>query len=239
GRRQVLVGRMAAEQMGLDVGDTLRMMNSNFRVVGIYETGTAFEDAGVVIGLREAQILTGKPRQVQFYLISLHDPGQAEAVRDRLAATFPDVDFALTSELDEAMSDFRVLQEMADQISFLAVFIGGVGMLNTMLMSVLERTREIGVLRSLGWRRQQVVEMILKESLVLGILGGVCGIPLGLGLGKLIGLTGILGGAMEPLYSFQSFVQAIVVAAVAGVVGGLYPAWRATRMRPVEALRYE
>ncbi|MDY6875102.1 MAG: ABC transporter permease [Chloroflexota bacterium] len=239
GRRQVLVGRMAAEQMGLDVGDTLRMMNSNFRVVGIYETGTAFEDAGVVIGLREAQTLTGKPRQVQFYLISLHDPGQAKAVRDRLATTFPDIDFALTSELDEAMSDFRVLQEMADQISFLAIFIGGVGMLNTMLMSVLERTREIGVLRSLGWRQRQVVEMILKESLVLGLLGGVCGIPLGLGLGKLIGLTGIWGGAMEPLYSFQSFAQAIVVAAVAGVVGGIYPAWRATRMRPVEALRYE
>jgi ABC-type antimicrobial peptide transport system permease subunit len=239
GRRQVIAGRMAAEKMGLDVGDTLRMLDTNFRVVGIYETGQAFEDAGVVIGLREAQTLTGKPRQVQFYLISLRDPGQAEAVRDKLAAAFPEIDFSLTSELDEAMSDFRVLQDAADQISFLAVFIGTVGMLNTMLMSVLERTREIGVLRSLGWRRRRVLRMILKESLVLGVLGGVCAIPLGLGLGGLIGSAGIWGGAIEPAYTPQLFAQAIVVAMVAGVVGGLYPAWRATRLRPVEALRYE
>ncbi|MBL7064699.1 MAG: ABC transporter permease [Anaerolineae bacterium] len=238
-RRQVIVGRMAAEKMGSEVGDTLRLMNSNFRVVGIYETGQAFEDAGVIIGLREAQMLTGKPRQVQFYLISLRDPEQAEAVKEDLAATFPEIDFALTSELSEAMSDFRVLQDMVDQISFLAVFIGAVGMLNTMLMSVLERTREIGVLRSLGWRRRQVLGMILKESLVLGMVGGVCGIPLGLGMGGLIGLTGVWGGAIESAYTPQIFVQAIVVAMIAGVLGGLYPAWRATRMRPVEALRYE
>ena len=79
----------------------------------------------------------------------------------------------------------------------------------------------------------------MNESLVLGIVGGICGIPLGLGLGGLIGSTGVWGGALEPAYTSQMFVQAVVVAAVAGVVGGLYPAWRATRMRPVEALRYE
>jgi len=239
GRREIIIGRLAADKMGLQVGDTFRLLESNFRVAGIYETGLAFEDAGVVIGLREAQSITGKPRQVQFYLISLRDPGQAEQVRARLEATFPDIDFSLTSELGESTSDFRVIQEMADQISFLAVFIGALGMLNTMLMSVLERTREIGVLRSLGWRQRQVLGMILKESLVLGVVGGVCGIPLGLGLGSLIGLAGIWGGAIEPSYSPPLFAQAIVVAAVAGLLGGLYPAWRATRMRPVEALRYE
>jgi ABC-type antimicrobial peptide transport system permease subunit len=239
GRRQMIVGRLAAEQMELEAGDTFRMLDSNFRVVGIFETGQAFEDAGVVIGLREAQALTGKPRQVQFYMVSLRDPERAGAVRNELAATFPELEFSLTSELDEAMSDFRVLKDMANQVSFVAVFIGAVGMLNTMLMSVLERTREIGVLRSLGWRRRQVLGMILNESLVLGIVGGVCGVPLGLGLGELIGATGVWGGAIEPAYTTRMFVQAVVVAVVAGVVGGIYPAWRATRMRPVEALRYE
>jgi len=238
-RRQVIVGRMAADKMGLEVGDILRMLDTNFRVVGIYETGQAFEDAGVVIGLQEAQALTGKPHQVQFYLISLRDPGQAEVVRDKLAATFPEIDFSLTSELDEAMSDLQVVQEMVDQISLLAVFIGAVGMLNTMLMSVLERTREIGVLRSLGWRRRRVLGMILQESLVLGVVGGVCGIFLGLGLGELVGSAGVWGGAIKPAYTPQLFAQAIVVAAVLGTLGGLYPAWRATRLRPVEALRYE
>jgi ABC-type antimicrobial peptide transport system permease subunit len=76
---------------------------------------------------------------------------------------------------------------MIAQISFLAVFIGALGMLNTMLMTVMERTREIGVLRSLGWRQRQVLAMILKEALVLGMLGGLLGIPLGLALGNLLG----------------------------------------------------
>jgi ABC-type antimicrobial peptide transport system permease subunit len=239
GRRQVIVGRAVAEQAEIEVGDTLRMMDSNFRVVGIYETGKAFDDAGVVIGLREAQAVTGKARQVQFYLISLRDPDRVEAVRADLEEAFPEIDFSLTSELAENTSDFRVMQDLTSQLSFIAVFIGAVGMLNTMLMSVLERTREIGVLRSLGWKGRQVVGMIVKESLVLGLLGGLVGIPLGMGLGGLIGLAGLWGGAMEPAYSPEMFAQAIVMAAVAGVIGGIYPAWRATRMRPVEALRYE
>lgn len=239
GRRQIIVGRMAADKMGAEVGETLRLLDSNFRIVGIYETGQAFEDAGVVIGLREVQSITGKSRQVQFYLVSLRDPGQVETVQAELKAAFPDIDFSLTSELAENTSDFRVMQDMADGISFIAVFIGAVGMLNTMLMSVLERTREIGVLRSLGWRRRHVLGMIVKESLLLGVLGGLCGIPLGVGLGVLIGTGGIWGGALEPVYSAQIFVQALVVALLAGGAGGFYPAWRATRMRPVEALRYE
>jgi len=238
-RRQVIVGQRAAEQMGLEVGDTLRLLESNFRVVGIYETGQAFEEIGIVIGLREAQAIIGKPRQAQFYAIHLRDPEQAQAMQDELRATFPDIDFALTSELAESMSDFRVLEEMVEQISFLAVLVGAVGMLNTMLMSVLERTREIGVLRALGWRRRQVMGMVLRESLVLGAVGGLCGIILGLGLGGLLALVPGYLGALKPLYTPQLFVQAIIVALVAGVAGGLYPAWRATRMRPVEALRYE
>jgi ABC-type antimicrobial peptide transport system permease subunit len=239
GRRQVIVGRMAAEEIGVEVGDTFRLLDSNFRVVGIYETGQAFEDAGVVIGLREAQSITGKLRQVQFYLISLRDPGQVDRVKSELEAAFPEIEFSETSELAENTSDFRVMRDMADQLSFVAVFIGVVGMLNTMLMSVLERTREIGVLRSLGWRRRQVLGMILKESLLLGAIGGGCGIPLGIGLGGLVGSAGIWGGAIRPTYSAPILVQALVVAVIAGGVGGLYPAWRATHMRPVEALRYE
>jgi putative ABC transport system permease protein len=128
---------------------------------------------------------------------------------------------------------------MASQVSLLAIFIGGVGMLNTMLMSVLERTREIGVLRALGWRRRQVLGMILQESLVLGAVGGVVGILLGLGLGKLVSLAEGMWGSIELVYTPQMLVQAIIVALIAGIAGGLYPAWRATRMRPIEALRYE
>jgi putative ABC transport system permease protein len=108
-----------------------------------------------------------------------------------------------------------------------------------MLMSVLERTREIGVLRSLGWRRRQILAMILRESLILGILGGLVGILLGLGMGQLVGLLPGLYGGMSMDYEPLLFAQALIIALLAGAVGGLYPAWRATCLRPVEALRYE
>jgi ABC-type lipoprotein release transport system permease subunit len=238
-RHQVIIGKRAAEQMGVTVGDTLRLMNSSFRIVGIFETGVSFEEIGAVIGLREVQTLVGKPHQVQFYGVKLRDPAQAEAMRDELQAAFPDVDFSLTAEAIESVSDMRVLREMVAQISFLAVFIGGVGMLNTMLMSVLERTREVGVLRALGWRRAHVLGMILQESLLLGVVGGVGGILMGLGLGSLLRLVPGTYGSIDLIYTPQLFVQAVVVALIAGALGGLYPAWRATRMRPVEALRYE
>ncbi len=236
---QVIVGRQAAEAMGLEVGDTLRLLESTFRVAGIYETGVGYEESGVVIGLREAQALAGKPHQVGWYLFKLRDPERVEPVQDYLDAHFPEIDVSLTSELVEIMPDMRTMEEMIGQISFLAMFIGAVGMLNTMLMSVLERTREIGVLRALGWRRGRVLGMILQEALALGAVGGACGIILGLGLAW--GITQIpgIGGMLDPLYSPELFAQALAVALVTGVIGGLYPAWRAARMRPVEALRYE
>jgi ABC-type antimicrobial peptide transport system permease subunit len=238
-RHQAIIGKKASEQMGLQVGDTLRLLRSRFRVVGIYETGISYEEIGAVIGLREIQALTGKLRQVMYYQIKLRDPGQAEAVMADLSAEYPEIDFSLAAEAVQSMSDFAVMEQMVSQISFLAILIGGLGMLNTMLMSVLERTREIGVRRALGWRRRSVLGMVLRESLVLGLLGGALGILIGIALGRLVSMLPGLYGGMAPLYSLKIFVQALIVAAVAGTIGGLYPAWRATRMRPVEALRYE
>jgi putative ABC transport system permease protein len=81
--------------------------------------------------------------------------------------------------------------------------------------------------------------MILRESLALGVVGGVCGILLGVRIGKLVELAPGVWGALEPFYTPQLFVQAVVIGMLAGMVGGLYPAWRATRLKPVEALRYE
>ncbi len=137
----------------------------------------------MVIGLREAQAVTGRPHQVMYDAIKLRDPGQARTVKQQLKSAFPELDISLTSEIAESMSDFQVMEELMTQVSALARFIGGLGMLNTMLMSVLERTREIGVLRALGWRKRRVLGMILQEFLVLGAVGGICGILLGLGLG--------------------------------------------------------
>jgi ABC-type antimicrobial peptide transport system permease subunit len=237
--RQMLVGRKTAESLGLEVGDMFRILESTFRIVGIYETGGSFEDSGAVITLRDAQRLAGRPHQVTMYGIKLRDPKQAEAVRQYLNAHFSEVEVSLSSEFGESLPDMERMAVMMDQLVFMAAFLGIVGMLNTMLMSVLERTREIGVLRALGWRRRQVVGMILREALVLSVVGGISGILLGMGLVWTLQFIPFIGGMLKPQYELAVFGQAMTIALVAGVLGGLYPAWRATRMRPVEALRYE
>ncbi|MGA9348860.1 MAG: ABC transporter permease [Anaerolineae bacterium] len=237
--KPLILGKRTAQSMDVQVGDTLRITGSAFRVVGIYETGSGLEDGAAVVPLQEAQTLALQPHRVSMLYVRLKDPGEADQSRTRIERRFPELTVATAAGFANQEQLFELLDAIGMAVAGLAVVIGGIGMANTLFMSVFERTREIGLLRSLGWRRRRVLGMILKESLVLGVVGGVCGIPLGLGLGGLIGSAGIWGGAIEPAYTPPLFVQAIVVAMVAGVVGGLYPAWRATRLRPVEALRYE
>lgn len=112
-------------------------------------------------------------------------------------------------------------------------------MMNTMVMSVFERTREIGTLRALGWRRRKILGLVLKESLVLSLLGVAVGAALALGLnGLLQGIPG-LGGWLEIVFSPQLIGQTLFIGVLLGMVGGLYPAWRASNLSPAEALRYE
>jgi len=112
--------------------------------------------------------------------------------------------------------------------------------MNTMMMSVYERTREIGVLRAVGWRRGMVLRQMVGEALLLTLTSGLAGLgaAVGLiGLIKSIPSLGIIGDVflITPLVVAQGLVLCLVL----GLVGGLYPAWRATRLSPVEALRYE
>ena len=236
GTRQALVGRMAADTMGLEVGDSVNVVGRRFRMAGIFETGVAFEDSGMVISLREAQVLFGRPRKLGFLGIKLRDPRQADTVLQEMEEHFPEISVAKTAEFADSLPDFRAMEAMIGAISFLAVLVGGIGMMNTVFMSVFERTREIGVLRALGWRKGRVLVMIMKESLVLSGAGGVAGILLGIGLGKMFPL---LLEYLEPSYSGELLVRALILALVLGVIAGVYPSWWASRLDPLEALRYE
>ena len=237
--RQILLGRRAADILGKGVGDTIWLNKAAFRVVGIFETGVAGEESGGVISLREAQRLLGKPRQVSMYAIELRDPGRVEAVRRYLREHFSEIDISMTAEFAENLPDMKTTQSSVGGITFLVALVGSVGMMNTVLMSVYERTREIGVLRALGWRRGRVLRMILKESLLLSGISGLVGIALGIGLGKALGLIASVAAFVQTTFTWQLFAQAMIASLVLGVLGGLYPAWWAAKLAPVEALRYE
>jgi len=125
-------------------------------------------------------------------------------------------------------------------ISILAIVIGGVGVINTMIMTVFERTREIGVLKAVGWRNSRILGMILGESIVLTLIAAVVGIVVGIvGVEVLLSFTPTFGELIKPVLTLDTLLRAFGVAFLVGVIGGLYPAYRASRLAPTEALRYE
>ena len=237
--REMLLGKIAAKNLKKQVGDTISISGNTFRIVGIYETGVGYEDGSGVISLDEAQKIFKKPNQVSFFFVKMRDPSQVDVVRQLTEARFPQVSVSKSTEFAEKTNDMRTFRSMADALSFLSILIGGVGIMNAMLMSVFERTREIGTLRALGWRRRRVVGMIIRESLVLSIISGLAGIIFGIGLGTLITYEPTMGAFLAGSYSMTLLAQAMGVALVLGAIGALYPAWRADNLSPIEALRYE
>ena len=238
--RQTVLGKPVAEALGLGVGDTLRVSDSAFRVVGIYETGTGYEETGGLFTMRDTQVMSGKPNQVNWYAIELHDPAKAQEMLDYLNKNFPEIDATITSEFTESLPDMESANAMLSGITVLMALVGAFGMTNTILMSVLERTRELGVLRAVGWSRRRILSMILKESLLLGALGGLSGILIGFLMARGLAAIPSIGEMIEAgQFSAALITKAMLIAIFLGALGGLYPAWRATRMQPIEALRYE
>ncbi len=240
GGKPLILGKTAADSLKKKVGDTIRLKEITFRVVGIYETGTALEDAACVISLRDAQALANAPGQIMFIGIRLHRPGEVDAFKARLAKMLPkDVEIAGTQVGGQMLEMLELLDIFAWAIAMVAALVGGVGMMNTMLMSVYERTREIGVLRAVGWSPWRVYRMILGESLLLSLLGGALGLALGAGMVWLVVNLGTMAALSRTRITPTLAVQALSTALVLGTVGGLYPAWRASRLMPVEALSYD
>ncbi len=130
-------------------------------------------------------------------------------------------------------------RSMVRVVSFLALVIGSLIVANTMWMSVNARTREIGILRAVGWSRRRIMAMILIESAGVGLIACALGCLLGVGLAELTTWMPMFRLFSSPVYDAVPFLTALAVAVVLSIGGGAAPAWRASRISPVEALRYE
>jgi ABC-type antimicrobial peptide transport system permease subunit len=239
GNRQILLGRLMADTLKREVGDVVELTGMRFRVVGIYESNVGWEQMGGVTTLRDAQNFMGRPRKVSMIGVKIDNPADAQAIVNRINDELPGVYAALAGEFAAEMPDIQTSNAMLDGISVMAIAAGGLTVLNTMMMAVFERTREIGVLRAVGWRRRAVLRMILRESVLLGLLGGVLGVVLSFGLTALMRTNASLGSWVDPVWAWDIFARAMLLSLLLGAAGGLYPAYRATRLQPIEALRYE
>jgi ABC-type antimicrobial peptide transport system permease subunit len=239
GPKQIVIGRRAAESLKKKAGDTVRLYGVPYAIVGIYETGQAMEESGGLVTLSDGQDIAQKPRKVSLFQIGLNRNADVDRVIQRIEALDKTLSATKASEYNASEQWTGMLQGYAWGIAAIAILIGGLGMMNAMVMSVMERTREIGTLRALGWSRGRVVRLIMGESVTLSLVGGCAGIVIGVGVTELAARAPGVGAFMEGVYSPGLFVQGLLTALCLGLVGGAYPAWRAANLQPVEALRYE
>lgn len=237
--KQIILGRRGADALKKRVGDTLRLFGVPFTIVGIYETGQGMEESGGVVTLEEAQSITQKQRQVSMFQVGVRPGTDIDPVIERIEKLDKEITVSKSSEYEGSKQWTGYLTGFAWGISAIAILIGGLGMMSAMVMSVLERTREIGTLRAMGWSRWMVLRTIQAEAIGLSLIGGVLGSGLGILLTWAAGQIPGVGAFIEGSFSASIFTQGIVTALLLGMVGGAYPAWTAANLLPVEALRYE
>jgi len=239
---EVIVGKTFAQDQNITVGNTINLYGKDFKITGTFETGSFITDAGIYMPLSTLQNLTSNDNKISAILVKVTDNANVTTVSQNIESTYPN---QLTTTTAEATAS-RINQGLGFidtaswAISLLAIFIGAVGVINTMIMSVYERTREIGVLKAVGWTDKRILAMILGESIVLTLIAFVVGTVIAVvGVEILLTYSPSVSGIIKPSFALDIFVRAFLVAFLVGVIGGLYPAYRASRLSPTEALRYE
>ena len=237
---QILVGRVAARALERSVGDQVMIGGRTMSVSGVYNTGMILFDGGVVLDLERLQEVASRRGQITAVHVKLSQGVTPEDGVEAIEQALPDlVAIAAAEEYSKVDQGLQILKATVSVVSLIALLVGGLVVLNTMWMSVFERTREIGILRALGWSRRKIVGMVLVESLLLGTLAAVIGSALGVALAEIATVARFTEQFVDPVYRVGTFTRAAIVALGIGAVGGLIPSWRAATFSPVEALRYE
>ena len=251
----VVIGSETAERVfeGLEpVGRTLRIRGFPYRIIGVLEEkgslfGQSLDNLVIAPARSPIRAITAPRGFVDTIIIQAIDPDQlrdiqleAEGimrVRRRLRPA-EEPNFALETA-DEAISFWnnisRILFMALPMLVSISLVVGGIVIMNIMLVSVMERTREIGVRKALGARRRDILTQVLIESATLSTVGAAFGVAVGLGIAKLIAAVSIMPAAVAPRWITLGVMLGLSV----GIMAGVYPAARASKLDPVDALRYE
>jgi putative ABC transport system permease protein len=237
---QVVLGERAARDLGVEIGDTVELDDVEFQVVGIFSSDVLWESSGAFAPLLTVQAMANRGAAVSVVYIVVEPEADLQAVASGIEEAVPSVVAIVTADDIGQVDSGMALMDAANlAISALAIAIGGIGVMNTMVMSIFERTREIGVLRAVGWSGSRVVRMIVIEALMLCLVAASVGALLGALATRAVLLFPAVQGVLTPSYEPRIFLQALIVAIVVALLGAAYPAIRAARLTPMEALRYE
>jgi putative ABC transport system permease protein len=231
---------LAGDRSRKHLGEVLHLGGRDYRVAGIYHSGDRFEDLGVVLPLAAVERMARRPREMTSIGVNVKLGQNVQQVAKRLEARYPGI--TAITEPGQAIkvdTSSRLIISTGWIVSILALIVGGIGVTNTMAMSVFERTREIGILRAVGWPVGRIGAMIVSEAV------GICLIALGVGCGlgvvaaQVFVAHSALSGLISPSYTASTFAWGLAFALGVGVIGALYPTWRAVSLSPIAALRHE
>lgn len=241
GRREgeIFLGSRAAEFLQAKQGDEVEIGRGKFRVGGVFKTENGFEDGGVFLPLRAAQEFFHRGDAASIVTVKLRDQSRGAEFKRALEAAQGGVIALENREFNSTYNSFKILNFTAWAVGICAFCLGGLGVANTMLLSVFTRIREIAVLRVCGFSGGQVAGLIFGEATAIAATGVVAGFGIGYTLLAILErvpqFNGYIQASIQPLVLAGIVVTAFVTAAL----GAIYPARFAMKIQPAEALRYE
>jgi len=236
----VVLGQTAAETLKKKIGDPIQLETKELSVVGIVDGGALVENGSGILSLPLFQEISGNEGKINVIDIRAAPAMSEDDVKrlcEQINSLVPEARAMVAGEHLGNSQAYRFIRAMSWGTSLLAVIVGVLGVMNTMLMTVFERTQEICILLAIGWKRSRIMSMVLCESALLGLLGGVVGVLIGtLGV-KVIETLPAIHDLLEPDLSARLMVNSVAIAVLVGVISGLYPAWRSSRLTPSLALQ--
>lgn len=238
----VMLGKTLAETLEKTAGDTIDIDGVDYEVVGVYDGFSIIEKGTIVMPIGTLQEHMGRQGEVSGFSIIAENGYTSKEELERIIADIEAIDpnridAQFAREAVENQPAVKMAIGMAWVTSAIAIVIGTLGMLNTMLMSLQERIGEIGLLRAVGWRKGRIAKMILGESVLLSLVGGTVGVVAAFGMVELLKKVPAAQSFISGKIDLEVVVQGMAIAVAVGIVGGLLPALNATRLAPAEALR--
>lgn len=242
---EIILGEEIAKHQNLKQGDSMVYpdVNLSFRISGILRKTGSQDDAFIYMPLKTAQTVFRKPSGATAIGVRVNDPALLVMITEELSEKVPGIQIVTVNQVMNSILGLAASAKVLSlSIAIIAVIVSAVGVMNTMLTAVFERTQEIGMMRSIGASRFDIFRIIIKEGMLLTVSGGIAGIVVSVAGNDLIE---VLVRKMMPYVPGGNMVRfdagvagaSLVFALMLGILSGLYPAWRASKINPIEAIR--
>jgi putative ABC transport system permease protein len=239
---ETVVGSQLAKKRKLDIGSTIRYHDHDLVVVGIMNPTQTTPDSIAMVNLDTVRRLLKAPEIIAAMYVMPENPALVDTIAKNIRDNVENVQvFTPAEAAAQAQQALAVFNVILIGGAVLAVFVGGLAVINTMIMSVNERRHEIGLKKAVGASDGEIVREYLLEAAMIGFIGGIVGLLLGWGLATLLNAvtSQALGGSSIFNVTPRLMLVSIAFAMILGMIAGLYPAWNAARLDPVKALRVD